>query len=165
MAGMKVLGGTCRWPQVFFYVPWGEEVGELKNETALILASLFFCHLFDVPLLSFSSFPLVIILKTKFTILYFFIWAWLGRKLPPSSRQKLPKTWGWVCSQLPRNQETTRSSCGKDCRRTWMTRRGDSIPCFLIALQFGTHYSTVFEKRAVPRLVMSRLRNVLWELP
>lgn len=41
----------------FFYVPWGEEVGELKNETALILASLFFCHLFDVPLLSFSSFP------------------------------------------------------------------------------------------------------------
>ena len=50
-------------------------MGELKNETALILASLFFCHLFDVPLLSFSSFPLVIILKIKFTILYFFIWA------------------------------------------------------------------------------------------
>ena len=41
----------------FFYVPWGEEVGELKNETALILTSLFFCYLFDVPLLSFSSFP------------------------------------------------------------------------------------------------------------
>ena len=30
-------------------------MGELKNKTA----SLFFCHLFDVPLLSFSSFPLV----------------------------------------------------------------------------------------------------------
>ena len=48
---------------------------ELKNDTALIFASLFFCHLFDVPLLSFSSFPLVIILKIKFTILYFFIWT------------------------------------------------------------------------------------------
>ena len=57
-------------------------MGELKNETALILASLFFCHLFDVPLLSFSSFPLVIILKIKFTILYFFYLGMTGEKDP-----------------------------------------------------------------------------------
>lgn len=57
-------------------------MGELKNETALILASLFFCHLFDVPLLSFSSFPLVIIFLSGHD------WGESSRLVPAKNCQK-----------------------------------------------------------------------------